>query len=159
VTQSLDAGILPLERKGYQCYARLAIDLAKYAVASVAALATDYGVLMLCYKLFGMNYLVAASVGFTCGLGVVYFLSVHFVFGGRRRLGAGPEFIGFLLTGVVGLILNEALMGLFVEHVGLSVALAKIPTAGFVFAFNFLTRRALLFSAQEGAVKTVALGK
>jgi len=53
---------------------------------------------------------------------------------------------GFVVTGVLGLLLNEALMELFVEHIGLTVAIAKIPTAGAVFLFNFTARRTLLFS-------------
>jgi putative flippase GtrA len=151
MTQSVDAGAPTFER--YRHYAQLVTDLFKYAFASLAALGADYAVLTLCHKLLGMNYLAAAAIGFTCGLGVVYVLTVRYVFDDRRRFGAGPELIGFLITGVIGLTLNEALMGLFVGHFGLAVAFAKVPTAGLVFSFNFLTRRALLFSTRKNRAK------
>ena len=151
MAQSAGASVTPLAREGYGRHARLATDLVKYAFASVAALATDFGVLMLCHKLLGVNALAAAGVGFICGLGVVYWLSVHYVFGNRRRLEAGPEFVGFLVTGVLGLMLNEALMALFTAQFGFSVVYAKIPTAGLVFAFQ-------LFYAPYVSVLRAAVG-
>jgi putative flippase GtrA len=60
----------------------------------------------------------------------------------RRR-----EFIGFFGVGLAGLVLTQLLMALWVERLGLTPGLAKIPTAGLVFVFNFTVRRALLFSA------------
>jgi putative flippase GtrA len=127
---------------------RLMTDLVKYGVASVAALAFDYGLLILFYKHYGLPYLTAAAIGFCGGLGLIYLLSVRYVFSGRRCLGTRPELLGFLVTGLIGLLLNQALMSLFVEALHLSVPLAKAPTAGCVFMFNFLSRRAMLFSPQ-----------
>jgi putative flippase GtrA len=146
MTQTADARDLDSERKGYGRYVRLAADLVKYGFASGAALALDYGLLIICYKLLGVNYLLAAAIGFVAGLGLVYLLSVRYVFSDRRRLRPGPELVGFLVTGLIGLLLNEALLSVFVETACMSVALAKIPTAGCVFMFNFTARRALLFS-------------
>ncbi len=132
---------------------RLATDLVKYAFASVAALALDYGLLILLYKVLGVDYLIAAAVGFSAGIGFVYLLSVRYVFCDRRRLRRGPELLGFLVTGLVGLLINEAMMRFFVELLCLPVALAKMPTAGLVFTFNFLARRALLFGPLAGILE------
>jgi len=129
--------------------ARFVTDLVKYGFASAAALALDYGLLLLLHNCVGLPYLVAAAIGFGAGLVLVYALSVRYVFNGRRRLSSGPELLGFLVTGVLGLALNEVLMSFFVEQLLLSVALAKIPTAGFVFLFNFIARRAMLFSSSQ----------
>ncbi len=122
-------------------------DLIKYGVASAAALALDVATLMFLYKTVGLNYLVAAGIGFLAGLMLVYGLSIHYVFGDRRRLQARAEIVGFLLTGLAGLAITEALMHFFVDYACLPVAISKIPTAGFVFLFNFSLRRALIFSA------------
>ncbi len=130
---------------------RIVGDLVKYGFASAAALALDFSVLMLLYKGLGINHLTAAAIGFLAGLALIYALSVRFVFRNRRRLGARAEIAGFLLTGLAGLTLTEGLMHLFVDNAGLPVALSKIPTAGFVFLFNFTARRALLFSEKNGA--------
>ena len=132
-------------------YGRLVADLVKYGFASVAALALDFVTLLFFYKIVGLNYLVAAAIGFLSGLALVYALSVRYVFGDRRRLGARHEIAGFLITGVAGLALTEGLMHFFVDYACVSVALAKIPTAGVVFVFNFTARRTLLFSAPAPA--------
>lgn len=127
--------------------ARILADLVKYGFASAAALAFDVVTLMLLYKLLDVNHLIAAGLGFTAGLALVYVLSVRYVFDDRRRLRARDEIAGFLLTGLAGLALTEGLMHLFVDYACLPVAASKIPTAGLVFLFNFTARRALLFSA------------
>lgn len=126
--------------------ARFLGDLVRYGLASALALALDVAVLMLCHHGLGWNHLTAAAVGFLSGLGLIYGLSVGYVFRDRRRLSTRAEIAGFLLTGLAGLALTEALMHLFVDGAGLPVGLAKAPTAGVVFLFNFLGRRALLFS-------------
>lgn len=124
---------------------RFVRDMIRYAAASVFALALDYGVLMLLTKGFDVDYLAAAAAGFLSGLALIYLLSVRYVFEGRRRRAPRVEMAGFLITGVVGLMLTEALMHFFVGRLGLSLSLGKAATAGFVFMFNFISRRSLLF--------------
>jgi putative flippase GtrA len=126
---------------------RLLRDMIRYAAASLFALALDFTVLMSLTKGFDVGYLQAAAVGFLSGLGLIYFLSIRFVFEGRRGRAPRVEMLGFFITGVAGLALTEVLMRLFVAEFCLSVSLAKGATAGFVFMFNFVTRRSLLFKA------------
>jgi putative flippase GtrA len=130
---------------------RFVRDMIRYAAASVFALALDFGVLMLLTKGFGVGYLEAAAAGFLSGLALIYLLSVRYVFEGRRRRAPRIEMAGFLITGIVGLMLTEALMHLFVGRFGLSVSLAKAGTAGFVFMFNFVSRRSLLFKTSASS--------
>jgi putative flippase GtrA len=126
-------------------------DMIRYGAASVFALALDVGVLMLLTKGFGVGYLEAAAAGFLSGLVLIYLLSVRYVFEGRRRRAPRIEVAGFLITGVVGLLLTEALMHLFVGRFALPVALAKAATTGVVFLFNFVSRRSLLFKSPAGS--------
>jgi putative flippase GtrA len=127
--------------------ARFLVDLVKYGAASAAALVVDAGTLVVLNKLFGVNYLVASAVGFLSGLVVVYTLSVRYVFDDSRKLRPSQEIAGFLVTGLIGLGLTQAFMALFVGGLALSVPVAKVPTVAAVFAFNFISRRVLLFSA------------
>lgn len=133
---------------------RLAADLVKYGFASAAALALDYAALLFFYKVVGVDYLIAAAIGFICGLALIYALSIRFVFSDRRSVRPPKEFSAFFAIGLAGLLLNELLMHVFVEDFRLAVALAKVPTAGLVFAFNFTVRRALLFSAPSTSAES-----
>ena len=120
-------------------------DAAGYGAASAVALAVDYSSLVVLNSVFHVAYLTAAFTAFMLGLVVAYVLNTRFVFKGRSRYSARGELIGFLVTGLAGLALNQALMYGFVSGLGLPVAAAKAPTVGFVFMFNFLSRRILLF--------------
>jgi len=135
---------------------RVLRDLIAYGLASGAALALDYGLLLLCQKTLGLPYLVAAAIGFCGGLALVYGLSVTLVFRDRRSVRPASEFSVFCAIGLAGLLLTEALMLFFVGHLGFDPAFAKIPTAGVVFLFNFTARRALLFSAPAPGAKVSA---
>jgi putative flippase GtrA len=121
-------------------------ELGLYGLASAAALAVDWGLLIVLTDI-GVEYLAASSVGFSAGIGITYLLSISMVFRHRAVVDRRREFIGFLGVGVAGLVLTQLLMALWVERLGLTPGLAKIPTAGLVFIFNFTVRRALLFSA------------
>lgn len=127
--------------------ARLPRDLIAYGLASGAALALDYGLLLLSHRQFGLAYPIAAALGFSSGLALVYALSVAIVFRDRRSLRPASEFSVFCAIGLLGLLLTEASMLLLVGRFGFDPAFAKIPTAAMVFLFNFVARRALLFSA------------
>jgi len=121
-------------------------ELALYGLASALALGVDWGLLLILTKI-GVNYLVASGAGFTSGIGVTYVLSVSVVFRHRPVADRRREFVGFLGVGLAGLILTQGLMALWVEALHWTPGLAKIPTAGIVFLFNFTVRRALLFRA------------
>ncbi|PWB78838.1 MAG: GtrA family protein [Methylocystaceae bacterium] len=135
---------------------RLVDDLVKYGFVSAAALALDYGILLLGHNVLGVPYLVAAAIGFCSGLALVYLSSVRFVFADRRRLRPAEELAAFFAIGVAGLMINEGLIYVFVDTFGFAPALAKIPTAGLVFAFNFTARRAMLFSAPPNDARGAA---
>jgi putative flippase GtrA len=126
----------------------LAHETWKYLLVSVISLAVDYALLVGCTSLGHVHYLVSAAVGFSVGLFVNYALSVSFVFQHRRLRDRRLEFVGFFLIGLIGLVLNEALMRLFVETFGLGYALAKLPATAVGFVFNFGSRRILLFTAR-----------
>jgi putative flippase GtrA len=128
----------------------LFVDLLRYGAASAVALIVDAGTLLLLTSYLGMNYLVAAAVGFLSGLAAVYALSVRYVFEERRMLRPSYEAAGFLVTGLIGLVLTQASMAALVGGCGLPVGAAKIPTVALVFLFNFLSRRMLLFSSAAG---------
>ena len=127
----------------------LAAETAKYFLASVAALAVDYGLLLGLTEFAHLHYLVSAGLGFVAGLALNYVLSVQFVFRERRLESRRLEFAGFMLIGLAGLALNEVLMKVFVEHAGLGYALAKIPATGVGFIFNFGMRRVFLFTKTQ----------
>jgi len=118
----------------------------RYVAAAALALAVDFGTYVALIRLASVHYLVAAPIGFTLGLVIIYVLSVRWVFTVRRFADARAEFAIFALIGVAGLGLNQAVIYAGVELLSFSPELAKILSAGTVFCFNFGLRKLLLFT-------------
>jgi putative flippase GtrA len=121
-------------------------ESARYLGASALALAVDLGTYSGLIRLGGVDYLVAAPIGFSLGLATIYALSVRWVFRHRRLKDARAEFTLFALLGLAGLALNQAIIYAGVEWFALAYEAAKLVSAGFVFCFNFGSRKLLLFT-------------
>ncbi len=67
----------------------------RYFAASALALAVDFGTYSGLIRLAGVDYLVAAPVGFSLGIVLIYLLCVRWVFRHRRLRDARAEFALF----------------------------------------------------------------
>jgi putative flippase GtrA len=120
-----------------------------YGAISVAALALDYGLLIFLTEYVGIYYLVSASISFLAGMVLVYVSSISFIFHERRFSSTSVEFTSFAAIGIAGLVLNALLLWCITTGTPLSYQVAKLPTAGIVFLFNYLARRHLVFTARS----------
>jgi putative flippase GtrA len=118
----------------------------RYFTASALALAIDFGAYIGLIRIADLHYLVAAPIGFACGLATVYLLSTRWVFRERRLADRRMEFALFALVGFAGMALNQAVLYAAVQWLAASFELAKFISAGIVFTFNFATRKLLLFT-------------
>lgn len=126
---------------------------ARYLVAGTLALTLDFTLYSSLIRLAGVDYLVAAPIGFLAGLTLIYFLSVRWVFTHRRVVNARTEFLIFTGIGIAGLALNQLVVYVGVEGLRLTYELAKILSAGVVFVFNFVSRKLLLFTKFDTALQ------
>lgn len=121
----------------------------RYFLASILALLTDYVALYALTEAAGFNYLLSASLGFALGVCVIYMLSVNWVFRYRKYHSRATEFLVFLAIGLTGLALNGGIIWFATEILDAHYLLSKLISAGFVFSFNFVTRRMILFFKAE----------
>lgn len=135
-------------------------EAVRYFFASLAALGVDLGVLFGLREGLGVAVVWAAGAGFVAGLVFIYVVSIRKVFLYRRLEGTvAAEFAWFWITGLIGLGFTAALMPYFVSTVGLSLLVAKIVTSGFVFTFNYLSRKVLLFTDWASVHREAELGE
>jgi len=120
----------------------------RYFFAGLAAFGADFVALVLLTEGLGVNYLVANACGVSLGILVSYVLCVRWVFTQRRFSQVSIEVPAFVLTSLVGLVLNEALLWLFVEIAALYYLWAKILVTGLMFIVNFLLKKLVVFSGQ-----------
>lgn len=119
---------------------------ARYAAASAFALGVDFTTYVALIRLAGVNYLLAAPIGFALGLATIYALCVRWVFAQRRLADARVEFAIFASIGLAGMALNQLVIFAAVEGFALSYESAKLAAAAVVFCFNFALRKLLLFT-------------
>ena len=130
---------------------KLIRDAFRYGLVSVIALVVDAGLLNVLVKVFGWNYLVAATPAFLAGATVAYVLSVRFVFPVHRLHTRYFELVAFFVLGLVGVGVNAGALYLAVGTAGLGLTTAKSLAAGCTFVTNFTLRRQLLFSPPKAA--------
>lgn len=117
-----------------------------YSAASGVGLAVDVGLLWGLVEFAGWHYLLAATLAFVAGTAVVYVLSVGFIFRHRRVKDRRLEFALFATIGVLGVLVNLAVLKLAVDVFHLHYLLGKLASIGFTFSLNFGLRRGLLFT-------------
>ena len=121
-------------------------EAAVYSAGAALAFATDFSLLWVLVERIGLHYLLASTISFVAGTAVVYWVSVRHAFKFRRLSDARAEFGIFAVIGCLGILLNVALMFVFVDRVGMHYLAAKVVSAAITFCTNFALRRWLLFS-------------
>ena len=95
-------------------------------------------------EVFGVPYLISTTVGFIVSVIFNYFASMRYVFVHKEGLSRQKEFIIFIVLSVIGLILNDVLMWLFVDLITIDYRISKIGVTALVMVYNFITRKIFL---------------
>ena len=140
-------------------------EVLRFAVAGVAGFAVELLVLILLKEKLGIDTLIATPIAFLLSVIVNYVICVFWVFDGARDQSRKSQ-AGFLLTSVIGLLLNELLMFLFrvmwgEETVLFTVfsytvslyVLNKVIATILVMIWNYFTKRKILTMGNAGDKK------
>src|SRR5258707_4385500 len=109
----------------------------RYSAVSACALIIDITVLFILVHYLSWWYVAAATTSFLVGLLFGYVLSITQVFKYRRLQDPRVEFASFVGIGVVGVVINAAVMTLSVRILGVHYLIAKCGASGFTFVWNF----------------------
>ena len=120
-------------------------EFARYFWAGSLTFLTDFLVLVLLTEVAGINYLWSNLVAVSVGMMMSYLLCVKWVFVERRYNKVVFEFSLFVLTSIICLFLNEALLWLLVEFGHTHYLVAKIIVTAIVFVVNFVIKKMVLF--------------
>jgi putative flippase GtrA len=155
---------------------KLLSQILKFGVVGGIAFLIDFAVYTITNKLlpFEKGYIIAGVLGFSVSLVFNYLASMKFVFQRREDTSRKKEFTIFLVLSLIGLLLNELFLVLYVEgmdgHVGwihaihewifsfisargiraigsvkeLTEFFAKIFATALVMVYNFISRKMTL---------------
>ena len=127
---------------------KLVEQIAKFGVVGVIAFLIDYEVLLLLTEVAGIHYLVSAAIAFLVSVIFNYILSIAFVFETDKSRSKGAEFTLFALMSAGGLGINQLMMWLLSDGLGVPYQLSKLVATGVVMVYNFVTRK--LFLERKG---------
>ena len=123
---------------------KLFAQIMKFGVVGVVAFIIDYGLLALLTEVFGINYLVSATISFTASVIFNYLASMRYVFTHKEGMSRRREFVIFVALSAAGLVINNLCMWAGVELLGVHYLITKIGATFIVMVWNFVTRKIFL---------------
>jgi putative flippase GtrA len=129
------------------------LQVPRALAVSVLALGIDFALYVACLYV-GMPALLAALIGYLAGGVVQYVLCSWWVFSTSLKNDA-LGFVAFSILSLVGLAITEIVILIVHDWLGVHPYAAKIGAVGLAFAWNFLSRKYLLFRASANAAPNV----
>ena len=122
----------------------LFIQIFKFLIVGGIATLIDWVIYFILYNLGGINPLLANVVSFSVSVVYNYIASVKWVFKVNKEKTKKQLFIDFMIFSILGLILTEILLWIFIDRLKIGKMIAKIIATGIVMVFNFVTRKIFL---------------
>lgn len=116
------------------------MEVMRFCLVGGLSFLVDYSLLYALTEWAGLYYLYSSAISFGVSVVFNYWLCVTYVFKGAGKQTARQATI-FLVTGIIGLALNQLCMWFFVDTVGLHYMLAKIFATAIVTIWNYFTKR------------------
>lgn len=120
------------------------MQIIKFGMVGGLCFLIDYGVMIFLTEVFNINYLISSGISFTVSVIVNYVLSMQFVFETEQDDSAMKKFIIFVVLSIIGLIINQILMWILVDKIGIFYMISKIGATVLVMVYNFVTRKLIL---------------
>lgn len=122
----------------------------KFGVVGIICFVIDFGIYTM-LTLLGVHYLIAGTFGFGISVVVNYILSMGYVFENNSGYSKTKTFTIFVILSIIGFILNELLLLLFVNmfsslfgdwiQISIIEIVSKLFAVGIVMIYNYVTRK------------------
>lgn len=143
---------------------KLIAQIAKFGVVGVIAAVLDFAILNVLIALFHMNATLAATISFALSLIFNYLASMKFVFVHREDMARWMEVMIFVVSSVIGLLINVLIMWFATDIILPAGAMpgdatyalfangGKIVATVVVAVWNFIIRKWLLDAPADGKI-------
>ncbi|MEG0303728.1 MAG: GtrA family protein [Gordonibacter sp.] len=128
---------------------KLVAQIMKFGIVGVVAFVIDYGLLVFLTEVFGIEYLVSATISFTVSVVFNYVASMRYVFAHKQDMSRRREFVIFVVLSVIGLGINNVCLWAGTDLLGIDYRISKIAVTFIVMVWNFVTRKLFLDAGHE----------
>lgn len=120
---------------------KLISQIIKFGFVGFLCFFIDYGIMVFLTEALKINYLISSGCSFSVSVIVNYILSIKFVFDAERDANKVKQFLVFLFFSIGGLIINQIVMWVAVDLLGIFYMISKIGATAIVMVYNFITRK------------------
>ena len=122
----------------------LFVQIFKFVIVGGIATIIDWAIYYVLYNFLHIPPLVANILSFSVSVIYNYTASVKWVFDVNQEKNKKRMFIEFMIFSIIGLLLTELLLWIFIDLISMNAMLAKIIATAIVMVFNFVTRKIFL---------------
>ena len=110
--------------------------LVKFTIVGFFGLFIDFGLTFICKEKLGLNRYLANSIGFLLAVSSNYFLNRVWTFGSKNPE-IIVEFSSFFFVSIIGLLINNSILWLIHNKMGINFYLAKFGAILVTTLWNF----------------------
>lgn len=122
----------------------LLVQIFKFVIVGGIATIIDWLVYYIFYKILKFNPLIANIFSFSISVIYNYLASIKWVFDVDKNKTKKMMFIEFMLFSILGFLLTELLLWIFIDILNINGMISKIIATAIVMIFNFITRKIFL---------------
>lgn len=119
----------------------LLVQIFKFFIVGVIATIIDFIIYYICYNKFEIDPLIANIISFSISVIYNYIASVKWVFATDKNKNKKVLFIEFISLSILGLLLTELLLFIFINLLSFNKMISKIIATIITMVFNFVTRK------------------
>ena len=116
-----------------------------YIVFAGIATVVDFAVLAGLVELASLNYLYASAISYLCGMITNFTLNKFLNFKNKSKE-VFTQFLLFIIVALIGLGLNQLILYVSVDLIGIHYLVAKIISVGIVMFWSFFGHKKLTFA-------------
>lgn len=122
----------------------LLVQIFKFGIVGVIATIIDFVFLYIFKDICGLGLLISNTLAFVISVIYNYIASMMFVFDVDKSKSKIKNFVIFVICSFIGLLLNDLIVYLITDKLGIYYMISKVVATVFVMVFNFVTRKRFL---------------
>lgn len=115
-------------------------EFLRFLIAGASTFILDFALLFFCTEFLHFHYLLSSALAFTVALVVNYFICVCWVFKYDKKQ-SFRQIILFAGSSILGLVINQVCMWIFVDLFSIHYMVSKIFSTGIVTLWNYVMKR------------------